>query len=193
MATDHSQGWEVVADRFIEIRSEIGAELVRSWAQECLVPSSPIVDVGCGSGVPIAKALSDEGFVVFGIDASCSLVKAFRGNLPGVSVACEPAQESAFFGRTFKGAVSIGLIFLLGADDQNTVLGKVASALEPGGRFLFSAPQQACEWHDTLTGRTSLSLGADAYASRLNRSGLVLVRCLTDDAGNNYYDAVKRQ
>lgn len=193
MTTDHSLGWEAVADRFIAIRSEIGATLVRSWAKECLAPTSPIVDVGCGSGVPIAKALNDDGFVVFGIDASRSLVRAFHDNLPAVPVACEPAQDSSFFGRTFEGAISIGLIFLLDADDQQRVLGKIADALDPGGRLLFSAPEQACEWSDTLTGRASLSLGADAYATCLNRVGLDLVRCLTDDGGNNYYDAAKRQ
>lgn len=193
MTTDHSQGWETVADRFIAMRSEIGAALVRAWAQECLAPSSLVVDVGCGSGVPIAKALNDDGFIVFGIDASPSLIKAFRDNLPGVSVACEPVQDSHFFGRTFAGALSVGLIFLLAANDQQTMLGRVAAALDPGGRFLFSAPKQACEWNDTLTERSSLSLGAEAYATRLNSVGLDLLRCLTDEGGNNYYDAVKRQ
>lgn len=192
MATDHSQGWEAVADRFMKIRSEVGTAVVRSWAQECLAPSSSIVDIGCGSGVPIAKALADDGFAVFGIDASPSLISAFRDNLPAMPVACEPAQDSAFFGRTFEGAVSIGLIFLLSANDQRTVLGKVAGALNPGGRFLFSAPQQACEWGDTLTGRASLSLGADAYATHLDGFGLDLVCCRADEGNNNYYDAVKR-
>lgn len=192
MAIDHSQGWEAVADRFMKIRSEVGTAVVRSWAQECLLPSSSIVDVGCGSGVPIAKALTDDGFALFGIDASPTLIAAFRDNLPAKPVVCEPAQDSAFFGRTFEGAVSIGLIFLLSANNQRTVLGKVAGALDPGGRFLFSAPQQACEWSDTLTGRASLSLGADAYATHLDRFGLSVVSCRADEGGNNYYDAVKR-
>lgn len=192
MAIDQSQGWEAIADRFVAMRSEVGAALVRSWARESLASSSSVVDVGCGSGAPIAKALNDDGFAMFGIDPSPSLISAFRQNLPAAPFACEPAQDSAFFDRTFEGAVSIGCIFLLHADDQRTVLGKIAGALDFGGRFLFSAPQQACEWNDTLTGRTSVSLGAEAYTMHLNDVGLDLVRCLTDEGGNNYYDVTKR-
>ncbi|MHA0328670.1 hypothetical protein [Sphingomonas melonis] len=80
---------------------------------------------------------------------------------------CEPAQNSSFFGRTFVGVISIGLIFLLSEGDQQKLLTSVASSLEPGGRFLFSSPHEACRWSDTLTGRASMSLGADAYAAHL--------------------------
>ncbi|PBN41190.1 hypothetical protein SxD43FB_23275, partial [Sphingobium sp. D43FB] len=40
--------------------------------------------------------------------------------------------------------------------------------------------------------RASLSLGADAYATHLDRFGLSVVSCRADEGGNNYYDAVKR-
>jgi SAM-dependent methyltransferase len=191
MTTDHSIGWEDVADRFMTIRSGVGTALVRSWAQRYLAPSSTIVDIGCGSGIPIARGLVDDGFAVSGIDASPSLLGAFQTNFPDLPAACECAQDSTFFGRTFAGAVSVGLIFLLGTEDQRKVLAKAADAIEPAGRFLFSAPRQMCEWRDTLTGRISISLGADTYARHLHTSGLRLVDCLTDEGGNNYFDAVK--
>lgn len=192
MTIDNSCGWEAVADQFMTVRSKIGTVLIRAWARDSLPPSTAILDIGCGSGVPIAQALVSDGFSVWGIDASPSLVSAYRRNLPHMPVACEPAQSSAFFGRTFVGAVSIGLIFLLDAEDQRTLLDNVASKLEPGGRFLFSAPSEMCEWSDTLTGRTSVSLGADTYEAHLARLGLRLARCLSDEGGNNYYEAVKR-
>jgi hypothetical protein len=101
------------------------------------------------------------------------------------------ARRSAFFDRTFVGAVSIGLVFLLAPSDQQQLLGNVSSVLEPGGRFLFSAPREMCEWKDTLTGRTSTSLGSDAYAGHLAAAGLDLRRCHSDEGGNTYYEAVK--
>lgn len=191
MITDHSAGWNAVADQFMTVRSEIGAALVRSWARSNLPSSSAILDIGCGSGVPIAQALLEDGFTVCGIDASPSLISAYRRNLPDMPAACEPAQDSTFFNRTFVGAVSIGLMFLLNPGDQRKLLGNVASVLEPGGRLLFSAPREVCRWSDTLTGRTSMSLGADAYAAHLERVGLSLARCHSDEGGNNYYDVVK--
>ncbi|MGU3314823.1 class I SAM-dependent methyltransferase [Sphingomonas sp. M6A6_1c] len=191
MTTDHSAGWDAVAERFMAIRSTVGAELMRSWAKSNLPASAAILDIGCGSGVPIARALVEDGYSVWGIDTSPSLIAAYRRHFPDMPAACEPAQRSAFFDRTFVGAVSIGLVFLLAPSDQQQLLGNVSSVLEPGGRFLFSAPREMCEWKDTLTGRTSTSLGSDAYAGHLAAAGLDLMRCHSDEGGNNYYEAVK--
>lgn len=191
MTTDPSAGWNAVADHFMAIRSEIGTELVRSWAKDGLPSSAAILDIGCGSGVPIARALVEDGFSVWGVDASRSLISAYRRHLPGMPAVCEPAQDSAFFGRTFVGAISIGLVFLLDGGEQRQLMGNVASVLEPGGRFLFSAPREVCEWRDTLTGRISISLGAAAYAAHLATAGLTLIQCRSDEGGNNYYEAVK--
>lgn len=191
MTTDHSSGWEAVSNQFIAIRSQVGAALVRDWAKDRLPQSAAILDIGCGSGVPIAQALVGDGYSVWGIDASPSLISAFRFNLPGMPAVCETAQDSSFFNRTFAGVVSIGLIFLLGEDDQRKLLTRVADALEPAGRFLFSAPLEACRWHDTLTGRVSTSLGAAAYATHLISVGLQLDDFRSDEGNNNYYEAVK--
>ncbi|MGK6356314.1 class I SAM-dependent methyltransferase [Sphingomonas sp. DT-207] len=191
MTIDRSEGWDGVAEQFIAARSGIGTGLVRSWARDHLPLSATVVDVGCGSGVPIAQVLVEEGFTVFGIDASPRLIATFRRRFPDAPSACEAAQDSAFFGRSFDAAVSIGLLFLLSADDQRKLLGRVADALEPGGRFLFSAPREPCEWPDALTGRRSMSLGEQTYQRLLEASGLHLVGCRVDEGGNNYFDAVK--
>ncbi|MEI5687800.1 class I SAM-dependent methyltransferase [Sphingomonas kyungheensis] len=192
MTTDHSNGWEAVSDRFVAIRSPVGAALVVGWAKDHLPRSAAILDIGCGSGMPIGTALTVEGFSIWGVDASPSLIAAFHRNLPGMPAVCEPAEGSAFFARRFVGIVSIGLIFLLDAADQRRLLANVAQALEAGGRFLFSAPREACRWKDSLTGRVSVSLGADAYAAHLDSIGLRLAGCLSDEGGNHYYDVVTR-
>lgn len=150
------------------------------------------MDVGCGSGFPIAEALVEDQFQVFGIDASPTLIAEFRENLPQADAVCEAAQESAFFQRRFDGAVSIGFLFLLDREDQSKVLRRVAEALVPGGRVLFSAPLKPCEWKDSITGRRSRSLGEREYERLLNRDGLDLVTCHVDEGENNYFEAVKR-
>lgn len=191
MNTDRSAGWDAVSDQFMAIRSKVGASLVLTWAKDRLPRSAAILDIGCGSGVPIAQALAEDGFSVWGVDASPSLISAYRRNLPDMPAACEPAQESPFFDRTFVGVVSIGLVFLLDKGDQRKLLTNVANVLEPGGRFLFSAPREVCRWKDTLTERASMSLGADAYAAHLTSVGLRLDDCRSDEGGNNYYEAVR--
>jgi 2-polyprenyl-3-methyl-5-hydroxy-6-metoxy-1,4-benzoquinol methylase len=191
MTVDPSLGWEAVAERFVAVRSDIGATLVRSWARASLPRSATLLDIGCGSGVPIARTLAADGFTVCGIDASATLAAAYRRNLPDMPVRCEPAQDSTFFGRSFVGAISIGFVFLLDAGDQRRLLAKVAEVLEPGGRFLFSAPRERCEWKDMLTGRPTRSLGADEYAAHLAAVGLSLAGLQHDEGGNEYYDVAK--
>lgn len=126
-------------------RSNVGAQLVRYWARDNLPPSGCVIDVGCGSGLPITQVLIEEGFEVFGIDASPTLIAAFGRRFPDAQSACEAAQHSAFFHRKFDAAISIGLLILLTEDVQREVICRVANALEPGGRFLFSAPREVCE------------------------------------------------
>lgn len=191
MTIDHSQGWDAIADKFIGSRSDIGVGVVRQWAT--LLPATgDIVDIGCGSGFPNAVALDRAGFRVFGIDASPCLTVAFQRHLPDAEVSCEPAEASGFFERTFDGALAVGLLFLLPAEKQRQLIGRVGNALKPGGRFLFSAPRQACIWQDTLTGKPSLSLGEETYRLALYEAGMPISDCYVDEGGNNYFDAVRK-
>lgn len=102
---------------------------------------------------------------------------------------CEAAEESDFFGRTYDGIVSVGLLFLLPPDVQHVVIRRAAAALKPGGRFLFTAPVQTGTWTDILTGRRSTSLGDEAYRRALAEAGLTVVAEYVDEGENHYYDA----
>ena len=187
---DRSNGWEGVAQSFIAGRSRIGTATVRAWAR-ALPAGASILDLGCGTGVPVSEVLIGDGFTVYGVDASPSLTAAFRRRFPAAPVACESVEESGFFDRRFDGVVAIGLLFLLSAETQRHVLRRVAAALNPGGRLLFTAPEEDCTWADVLTGRVSRSLGAKAYGEVLARAGLAVVGSHVDEGENYYYDAVR--
>ncbi len=187
---DASSGYEAVASAFVDRReqSEIGVATVRAWARS-LGPGASILDLGCGHGVPLSMALMDDGFVVCGVDASPTLVAAFRQRFPHAHVAREAVEDSTFFGRTFDGVIAVGLLFLLSAETQRDVIRKVARALNHGGTFLFTSPAQPCTWTDVLTGRLSQSLGADEYNAVLSSAGLAPVAEHVDEGGNHYYEA----
>ncbi|PSJ37413.1 class I SAM-dependent methyltransferase [Allosphingosinicella deserti] len=191
MDSDCSEGWDGIAEHFMTARSEVGVTIIRSWARDRLPTNAAVLDIGCGSGLPVARALVENGFTVFGVDASPRMIDAFRRHLPASESACEAAQDSPFFHRTFDAAVAIGLLFLLCADDQRRLIPRVADALRPNGRFLYTAPREACAWRDVLTGRMSVSLGAQEYGRILAASGLRLVGRYVDEGGNIHHDAVK--
>ena len=192
LSDDWSNGYQENAEEFItgRSRSDVGAASVRAWGRT-LPPGGTILDLGCGCGIPISEALIQDGFSVYGVDASAAMTAAFRDRFPQAQVACEPVEQSRFFSRTFDGAVAWGLMFLLPAEAQATVINNVAVALSPGGRFLFTSPEQSCTWKDNLSGRVSVSLGAAAYAAVLRDAGMTLVGTDRDDGDNYYYSAAK--
>jgi len=189
---DASNGYEAVAAEFMvrRERSSIGVETVRSWAR-ALPPSGSILDLGCGHGSPLSTALAADGFAIHGVDASPTLVEAFRRRLPGAPVTCEAVEGSHFFGRTFDGVLAVGLIFLLPPEAQQGLIRRVAAALNRGGRFLFTAPPHRCTWSDVLTGRESLSLGAERYETIFSAAGLIPAGTYVDEGANHYYDTRK--
>lgn len=187
---DRSNGYEALAVEYQQRRDQsIGRAVVASWARS-LPPGATVLDLGCAHGVPVSQALLDAGCAVHGVDASPTLVAEFRRRFPGVPVACEAVEDSRFFDRRFDGTVAVGLVFLLEPDAQRELIRKVARALQPDGRFLFTAPRERCTWTDVLTGRESRSLGAEAYTTLLAESGLKLIAEQVDEGDNHYYSAV---
>ncbi|QJW93786.1 class I SAM-dependent methyltransferase [Frigoriglobus tundricola] len=190
---DSSNGYDRASAEYLATRrrSNVGLETVRAWAG-ALPPGASVLDVGCGDGEPVSRALVAAGLSVYGVDASPSMAAAFRANFPHARVVCEPAERSALFAHTFAGAVAWGLLFLLPAEAQRAVIRNVAAALEPGGRFLFTAPEQVCTWDDLLTGLPSVSLGSATYRVICREAGLVPVAEYTDEGDNHYYDVARR-
>jgi len=184
---DKSHGYEALAETFMQIRNrQIGPATVREWSCS-LTPGCSILDLGCGNGVPISEVLIEDGFEVFGVDASRKMIRAFHKRFPTVQAECSAAEDSQFFGRSFDAAIAWGLIFLLPPDLQETVLRKIARALKPRGRFLFTAPQEAVVWNDSMTGEESVSLGAEIYAKLLLAEGVAVIGDAVDNGENYYY------
>ncbi len=187
MRDDRSNGYEAVAEEFMRARTpSIGPGVVREWS-ESLPGGCTVLDLGCGSGVPISQTLADEGFPVWGVDASATMIAAFRERIPEASAECCAVEDSNFFERKFDAIIAWGLLFLLPADAQAHVIGKVARALNTGGRFLFTAPELALTWTDVMTKRQSVSLGRQRYLEVLHAEGLELVGERSDEGKNHYY------
>ncbi|SEL91506.1 class I SAM-dependent methyltransferase [Parapedobacter koreensis] len=187
---DNSNGYERIAASFITVRGQaadgIGAASIRHWART-LPPGATVLDLGCGTGIPISGTLISEGMNVYGVDASPTLVKAFRRNFPGTPVCCESVVTSPFFNLKFDAIVAWGLLFLLSEDEQAAVIQKMANALRPGGRLLFTAPSMAVEWEDVMTGLRSVSLGTAKYKALLAASRLSMVEEFEDEGENHYF------
>jgi 2-polyprenyl-3-methyl-5-hydroxy-6-metoxy-1,4-benzoquinol methylase len=187
-AVDRSNGYESIALDFMfrRTRSSVGVTTVREWAK-ALPRGAAVLDLGCGHGVPVSEAMASEDVSLYAVDASPTMVAAFRARFPSARAECSAVEDSQFFGRNFDAVVAWGLMFLLAPDAQATLIQKVSAALKPGGRFLFTSPRQVCEWPDNLTGQKSISLGAAAYRRTVEAAGMVMEDEVDDEGENHYY------
>ncbi len=60
---DESNGYESIAEMYIKVRGRtvdgIGSSTVRAWART-LDKGFVVLDLGCGTGIPVTKILLDE-------------------------------------------------------------------------------------------------------------------------------------
>lgn len=186
--------YDQIADWFAGSRSrEAGVPDILALADR-LGPGGSVLDLGCGTGVPLARALIERGFRVYGIDSSPEMVARLRLACPEAFAECEPIQRSTFFGRTFDAAIAWGVMFHLAAEDQALAIRKVAGALDAAGLFLFTAGER----EGTSKGRmhdvrfSYRSLGSRAYRRLLQASGLDLLDEHADAWDNYVFLARKR-
>jgi SAM-dependent methyltransferase len=197
VSNDGSNGYEGIASIYIagrgtrpRVGDAVGAAVVRAWAQ-AFPSGSTVLDLGAGPGEPGTRILQEAGLATYAVDASSTMVAAFRVRFPAVPIEHNTVEASAFFDRTFDGVLAWGLLFLLPPKAQALVLEKVARALKPGGRFLFTAPKEPLDWLDGMTELPSRSLGAPTYERLLRDAGLAWVGDAYDE-GENYYYFVER-
>lgn len=191
---DESNGYEGIAESYIATRGRavngIGASTARAWAGT-FEKGAEVLDLGCGTGIPVTKILIEAGLKAYGVDASPKMVAEFRRNFPNVPVASEPVERSLFFNRRFDGIVSVGLMFLLSGESQRALIPKMGEALHPGGKLLFTAPFDKVEWKDIMTEQLSRSLGAEEYRLLILASGLSVGEEFEDEGGNYYFSGVR--
>jgi SAM-dependent methyltransferase len=191
---DESNGYDDIAELYINGRGRavngIGAAAARAWAQTFNIGSC-ILDLGCGTGIPVTKILLEAGLNAYAIDASPKMIADFRQNFPNVPVACESVERSLFFDRTFDGIISVGLVFLLPEENQQALIPKLAAALNPGGRLCFTSPVEPITWNDAMTEQRSVSLGAEEYRQLMKDAGLFIDEEFDDEGGNHYFSGIK--
>lgn len=101
------------------------------------IESSLVVDLGCGSGV-LARALTDAGYDALGIDYSPAMLRLARRAAPRARFRRASLFRAAL--PRCAAVVSVGECVNYLADRTGSLdktFGRIARALEPGGRFIF--------------------------------------------------------
>lgn len=148
----------------------------RGWLERfeaMLARGATVLDVGCGTGMPIAGFLADKGHAVTGIDSSPELVARFRANVPGGAAEVADMRSLAL-GRTFGGIVAWDSLFHLTPDAQRLMFPVFRDhAGSAGTPLLFTSGPAFGEHVGEFEGEPlyHASLDAQEYRHLLDQSG----------------------
>lgn len=102
-----------------------------------LKPKGNVLDVGCGTGKPIAEYLTRQGFNVVGLDFSHEMIERACANVPTAKfVECDLFDFSC--GTKFDGIIAFDSLWHLEKNCQHTVYNKLSSLMNDGAYLIFT-------------------------------------------------------
>jgi SAM-dependent methyltransferase len=156
---------------------------------------SLVLDVGCGNGVPITRALLSKGHRVIGLDSSGVMLGRFKQNCPEALAVRGIVESCPFANGVFDAAVAWGVMFHLNPEDAIRAIANVSRALKPGAPFLFTSGDV-----DGFGGKEGkmngvtfryFSYSVNSYRRILGDHSFTLVDVHDDSGSNTYYLAKK--
>ena len=97
-----------------------------------------MLDVGCGSGEPIARFFADRGYQVTGIDTVEEMLEMCRARFPALAWK-RGDMRTMDLGERFDIVVAWDSVFHLGRDDQRAMFATFRKHTAPGGVLLFTS------------------------------------------------------
>lgn len=123
-----------------QIRAQAYTDRVLGYvdlALEGLPPGARVLDLGCGTGLPVGRYLVEKGFRVTGVDQSEKMLEIARQQVPEAEF-IHSDMIDVQLPTGFGAAIAWDSIFHLERKHHSGIFHKVAKSLEPGGRFLVS-------------------------------------------------------
>ncbi|MES2710280.1 MAG: class I SAM-dependent methyltransferase [Pseudomonadota bacterium] len=173
----HARAWS-------EARGELlGGEA--PWLEKFLHPlpeHAEILDLGCGSGRPIAAHLIGLGHLLTGVDASPQLLAMARDMAPDQRWLAADMRRLVL-GRRFDGVLAWDSFFHLTHADQRAMFPVFAAHVEPGGTLMFTAGPAHGVAMGTLFGEPLFhaSLSPDEYRQHLDAHGFDVLDHVAED------------
>ena len=157
----------------------------RAWLDRfcAMLPNGgAVLDIGCGSGVPIGRELVARGFELIGVDAAPTMLSLFRRNLPHAPAHQMDMRELAL-GRSFSGLLAWDSFFHLSPADQRPMFARFRDHAAPGAPLMFTSGDSEGSAVGELEGDPLYhgSLDPDEYRSLLDAAGFDIVAHVVSD------------
>lgn len=180
--------YERNASQFDQDRSKSLFE--QGWLEkfEALLPANAsILDVGCGTGEPIAQYFIEKGYDLTGVDYAQSMIRLARQRFPEQRWHLANMRDLDL-GRKFDGLLGWHSFFHLTREEQRTVLPLFARHLNPGGVLMFTVgPEEGeCSGHVAGDDVYHASLSPDEYRSILEKLDFNIENFVAEDPECGY-------
>jgi predicted TPR repeat methyltransferase len=104
-----------------------------------LVPAAtPILDLGCGTGVPTARILTEAGHKVLGVDVSEGMLRLAREQVPQAEFRHADIRELPDGFGPFGAVTAFFSLLMLSRAEIEATLARAAAWLTPGGYLALS-------------------------------------------------------
>ena len=163
----------------------------RRWLQkfmDLLPNASSVLDLGCGSGRPIAQHLSKNGVNVIGVDASPELIEIARKALPDAQLVVADMRHLRL-GARFDGIVAWNSTFHLTPEAQRGMFPIFARHAKKGGALIFTSGPRHGDAIGVFEGEPlyHASLDPEEYRSLLDQNGFDLIDYVLEDPDCGYH------
>ncbi len=189
---DNRASYNRIAKTWTDIRKDsFTSRLVVDFADK-VIPNGHILDIGCGSGLPLTKYLSERGFRVTGIDVAEEMI----------AIAKSSSIERADFiicdfldfitKDKFDAILAWDSLWHFPKIKQNSLYTKIGNMLRANGYFLFTHGNVDEEHEDIMMGEPfyySALSEKDIYM-QLTKNAFEIDYALNDFTENNSHRAI---
>jgi SAM-dependent methyltransferase len=175
----HARDWD--ADRNLQVSTWND----KPWHDlfiAALPRAASVLDLGCGSGSPVARYMAERGLHVTGVDSSPTLISLCRQRLPDHDWRVGD-MRSLRLRRQFDGVLAWDSFFHLTPDDQRRMFNVFAEHAAPSAVLMFNSGPDHGEKVGEYRGDPlyHASLSSDEYTELLAAVGFEVISHVVED------------
>ncbi|OTG90003.1 class I SAM-dependent DNA methyltransferase [Acinetobacter sp. ANC 3813] len=173
----HGRAWTALRGGHLYEKSWLDAFLA------VLPQQAEILDLGCGSGRPIADYLIGHGHALTGVDSSGAMIEMAQHNFPN-QVWHLADMRCVHLEQKFHGILAWDSFFHLTADDQRQMFQQFSKFSAKGTVLMFTSGPAEGEAIGDMFGEAlyHASLSLEEYQALLSAHGFEVLKMIAEDA-----------
>jgi ubiquinone/menaquinone biosynthesis C-methylase UbiE len=134
-----TEGYNGISQEYLQLVKSMGSK-VRGKYLDILINLLPsgasVLELGCGSGIPMTRRLVDHGFKITGVDISCEQLALAEKNVPEATLALGDMTTLEFDDNSFDAVTAFYSVTHIPRVEHSDLIKSIFKLLKPGGILL---------------------------------------------------------